>query len=99
MDKIVSQVKRSLDFYQPRNVSPKELSKVFYGRLNGALGPAVLLAFKVIHPYWQFCRTDHTWRKLHLPSFELSPVTEVKVFREGIRLPTPGIFDGLFAPD
>ena len=67
--------------------------------LDGALGPAVLLALEGVHLHRELGRRDHVLQEDELPALQLRAVGEVQVLGERVVLPAAGVVDGVAPPD
>src|SRR5579862_203963 len=67
--------------------------------LDGALGPAVLLAFEAVHVNGQLGGGYEIGQEDKFPTLHLRPVAEVEVFGQGVVLPSAGGLDAGAAPE
>src|SRR5690606_18429264 len=66
--------------------------------LSTPFHPPELLRFQAIHFRRQLRRRTKLFEIDNFPAFQLGAITQVEVFRQGIRLPATGILDGLLSP-
>ena len=96
---IGSQVIPGLQLHMERSIAPQDFGQDFLAGLNQSFGPAGLLGLEGGHFNWQFRRTLHVLEVNKLPAFQLSPVREIRVFRERVVLPATCFLDCLTAPN
>jgi len=88
-----------LDLQAQGDVAAPHVAEGLFAHLDGALGPAVLLALEAVHVRRELGGDDDVLEVDEFPAFELRAVAEVQIFREGVVLPAAAGFDGGPAPD
>src|SRR5271157_2570194 len=86
-------------FDMPRHAGFHYARKDFLRSLHQAFGPAGLLCFEAVHIDRQFGSALDFREVEKLPALELRAVGKIRVFCEGVVLPTAGFIDGCAAPD
>lgn len=96
---VVAEVENTLDFLEGCAGRGEDGGEEFFCGLDGAFGPAELLAFEGGVGFGDFSGHDDVRDVFEVPATELCAVGEVQVFGEGVGSPAAGVFDGGAAPD
>lgn len=97
--KIGCEVSSRFHFAGEWGITSKDGWEDFFADLNGAFGPAVLLAFEAVHINRKLGGSIDVVKEDEAPAFELGAVAEIHVLGEGVVIPTACVGDGGFAPD
>ena len=95
---VVGQVKRRMPLDFKRQIGFPHCGEHLPCSFNRSLCPSELLCFQRVNFGREFGRRRNIFQKFKFPPAQLCTVAQVEIFRQGIRVPVPGVFDTCFSP-
>src|SRR4051812_15804618 len=87
-----------LELNGKRELAAPDGGQQFLARLDRALGPAMLLRLEAVHVHRQLRRRHNVCQINEFPSCQLSAITQIQIFAQGVRLPASTLLDAGSAP-